>query len=82
MKGLSAFLEMRRCTNWAYNIRSWKYLSEDLFCQFSRAQSASFLISTLISLHGVLKVTAAAATHDLILIEVDGKCLWQVTICS
>ena len=76
MKGLSAFLDMKRCKNWAHNISSWKYLYEELFCQFSRAQSASFLISTLNSLWGLLKVTAAAATHDLILVEVDGKCSW------
>ena len=82
MKGLSAFVDMRRCKNWAHNICSWKYLSEDLFCQFSRAQSTSFLISTLNSLQGVLKVTAAVATHDLIIVEVDGRCSWQVTICS
>ena len=48
---------------------------------FSRAESASFLLSTLNSLQAVLKVIGAVA-HDLILVEVDGKCPWQVPICS
>ena len=35
MKGLSAFLDMRRCKDWDHEISSWKYLSKDLFHQFS-----------------------------------------------
>ena len=31
---LSAFLDMRGHKNWAHKIGSWKYLPEDLFCQF------------------------------------------------
>ena len=34
MKDFSAFLDMRRCKNWAHKIDSWKYLSEELFCRF------------------------------------------------
>ena len=34
IKDFSAFLDMRRYKNWAHKISSWKYLSEDLFCQF------------------------------------------------
>ena len=39
----------------------------------SRAQSASFLISTLNSFQGVLKVSSFSG-HDLISVEIDGKC--------
>ena len=35
MKGFSAFLDMGRCKDWAHKINSWKYLSRDLFHQFS-----------------------------------------------
>ena len=34
MKDFSTSLDMRRCKNWAYEIVSWKYLSENLFCHF------------------------------------------------
>lgn len=43
------------------------------FDNFSRAQSASFLISTLTSFQGVLKVSSFSG-HDLIYVEIDGKC--------
>ena len=74
---------MRRYKNWACKIISWKYLTiwRRVLPVFPRAQSASFLISTLNSFQGCWK-SAAAAAHDLILVEVDAKCQWQVPIRS
>ena len=40
---------------------------------FSKAQGASFLIPTLNSFQGVLKVSSFSG-HDLISVEIDGKC--------
>ena len=36
---LVLFLETGRCKNWTHKIFSWKYLSEDLFCQFSQTMA-------------------------------------------
>ena len=57
MKDFSAFLDMQRYKNWAHKTNSWKYLSEDLFCQSPPhpthpAQSALFLLSTQNSFQG------------------------------
>lgn len=41
---------------------------------FPRAQSASFLLSTLIPFQRVLEESAVAAAQGLILVEVDAKC--------
>jgi len=46
-----------------------KDLSKDLFCQFSQKTDASFLISTLNSFQGVLKVSSCSSSC----VEVDGK---------
>ena len=84
MKDFHAFLDMQRYKNWTHKISPWKYLSENLSCQFPRpcplGQSTSFLLSTLNSFRGCWK-SASAAAHDLILIEIDGKGPWQVPIC-
>ena len=81
MKDSSASLDMRRYKNWAHKISSWEYLSADLSCQFFPwAQGASFLLPTLNSFMGCWR-SAAAAAHDLILAEVDGKYPCQVPIC-
>ena len=56
------------------------WLSEGLSCQFS-GNSASFLLSTLSSFRGRWR-SAAAVAHDLILVQVDSKCPWQVPICG
>lgn len=71
MKDFSAFLD-RRFKNWAHKICSQKYLPEDLCLPF---YSPACLISALHPklLSGVLKIAAAAA-HDLVSVEVDGKC--------
>ena len=70
-RDFSAFLDMRRCKNWAHKVISWEYLTSwRLTVHFS--QSASFLLSTLNSLQRVLKVSPAEAP-DLILVEVKGK---------
>ena len=58
---------------------SWNYLTiwRPVLPVFPRAHSASFLLSTLNSFQGCWK-SAAAAAHDLILVEVDGKCQFVV----
>ena len=40
----------------------------------------TFLLSILNSFQGVLKIRAATAVHDLILVEVDGECQFVVGI--
>ena len=74
---------MRRYKNWAHKIGSWKYLTiwRPVLPVFPRARSASFLLSTWTPFRGCWK-SAAAAAHDLILVEVDGKCQWQMPIRS
>ena len=78
----SAFLDMRRHKNWAHKISSWMCLTlwRPVQPVLPRAQRASFLLSTLNSFQGALKVSSCRA-HDLILVEVVGKCQWQVPIC-
>ena len=74
----SAFLDTRRCKNWAHKI-FWKYLSEDLFCQFfpeHRMMPHSWS-QPWTPFRGCWK-SAAAAAHDLILVEVDSKCQFVV----
>ena len=60
MKDFSVFLDVRRYKNWARKISSWEYLSEDLFCQFSR--STECLIPGLHPelLQGVWKVSCCS----------------------
>ena len=73
---------MRRCKIWAHKIFSWKYLSEDLFCQFFLEHRVPHSWPPpRIPFRGCWK-SAATAAHDLILVEVDGKCQWQVLTCS
>ena len=45
--------------------------------RFLGAECASFLLSSLGSFKGCWR-SAAAAVHDLILVEVDGKCQFAV----
>ena len=51
-----------------------------LSCQFPGAQRASFIVSILNPL-GMCWWSTAAAVHDSIPAEADGKCPWQVPIC-
>ena len=83
MQGLTAFLDMRRYKNWSDKISSWKYLTvwRPVLSVFPRAQSASFLLSSLTYYQGGWK-SAAAALPDLIFVGVHGECPWQVPICS
>ena len=64
VKGVSAFLYIRRYKNWAHRthkISSWDYLSEDLSCWFS--WSTECLISALHpELLGVLEVSSCSGT--------------------
>ena len=74
---LSRYKKLQK--KWAHKI-FWKYLCEGQFYQFfSRAEGASFLIFTLKSFHGYWR-SAAAAAHDLILVEVNYKCQFVVVI--
>ena len=57
MKNFSAFLDMRRWKNWAHKIISWKYLSEDLFCQFSQSTECLTPYLHPVLSQGVLKVS-------------------------
>ena len=63
MKDFSAFLGMRRYKNWAHQISSWKYLTiwRPVLPVFPRAQSAPFLLSTLNSFQGVLKISSCSS---------------------
>ena len=83
MKDFSAFLDMRSYKNWAHIISSRAYLTvwRPVLPVFPWAQSALFLLSTLNSLLGCWR-SAAAAAHNLILVEGDGKHPGQVPICS
>ena len=78
MKGFSAFLDRRRYKIWAYKISFWKYLFEDLFCQFlPEHKSALLLISTLNSFPGALKVSNCKGPWFN---PCRGR--WQVPTCS
>ena len=82
MKDFSAFLDRRRDKNWAHKINSWEHLTiwRPVLPVPHWTQSASFLLSSLNSFRGCWR-SAAAAAHDLILVEVDGKHSWQVPVC-
>ena len=78
MKDFSVFLDRRRYKIWAYKISFWKYLFEDLFCQFlPEHKSALLLISTLNSFPGALKVSNCKGPWFN---PCRGK--WQVPTCS
>ena len=72
---------MGKCKNWAHKI-SWKYLTiwRPVLPVSPRAQGASFLIYTLNSFQGVLKVSSCAAAQDLILVEAEVDDRWQCVI--
>ena len=78
MKDFSAFLDMRRYKNWAHEIIFWKYLLEDLFCQFFPEHRQRHFCSPLSALFRGCWKSAAPAAHDLILEEVDDKCQFVV----
>ena len=72
MKGFSPFLDTRGYKNWPYKLDSWKYLSEDLFHQFSHSTGGFISALQPELLSGVLKVSSCSSTlSDLV--EVEGK---------
>ena len=74
---LVLFLDMRSCKNWAHKIFSWKYptVEADLFCHFSQStECLPHSWSPPWTLCRGCWRSAAPAVHDLILVEVDGKC--------
>ena len=79
LKDFNAFLDRRRYKNWAHKISSSEYLTiwRLGLPVFLWAQSTSFLLSTLNSFRRCWR-SAGAATHDLVLEEVDGKCQFVV----
>ena len=82
VKGVSAFLYMRRHNNWL--IELIKSALEIIYLKthpasFPGTQGASFLLSTLNSFRGCWR-SAAAAAHDPIFVEADGKRPGQVPI--
>ena len=77
MKDLSVLLDMRRSKNWPHKISSWKYLTV-----WRR-------VLPVCPEHRVPRVpsrghckSAAEAAQGLILVEAEGKCPWQVPVCS
>ena len=83
MKSFSAFLNMRKCKNWAYKISFWKYLPvwRPVLPVFPCAQSASFMLSTLNYFQGVLKASSCSSSW----FNPCGyrwKFSWQVPVCS
>ena len=82
-KEFSAFIDMKRCKHCSHKISPWEYLKppEDLFCQF--LESTECLIAALHPecFRGSWR-SAAAVSHDFILVEGDGQHPWQVRICS
>ena len=83
MKDFSAFLRIRRYKNGAHKISSWKYLAiwRPVLPVSPWAQSASFLLSSLNSLQGLLKVSSCSSTW-LNPMEIDGKCQFVVDTTS
>ena len=73
MKDFSAFLDMGRNKSWAHKISSWKHLSEDLPCQFSSEHRVPHFCSPPWTPFRGCWRSVAAAAHDLILTEIDGK---------
>ena len=69
MKDFSAFLDKRRCKNWAHKI--WKRLSEALFCQVS--QSTELLAPGLTLGSRASCGSAAAAAHGSVPAEAGGS---------
>ena len=80
MKDFIAFLDVRRCKNWARKISSWKYL-RPVLPDFPEHRVPHFWSPFWAPFRGCWR-SATAAVHNLILVEVDGKCSWQVPISS
>ena len=80
MKDFIAFLDVRRCKNWARKISSWKYL-RPVLPDFPEHRVPHFWSPFWAPFRGCWR-SATAAAHNLILVEVDGKCSWQVPISS
>ena len=72
MKGLSTFLDVRRCKDWDQFLKIPNYLKT---CS-TNFLGAECLTSTLDCLQGMSMVTAAAAQGS----ETDGLCPWQFVV--
>ena len=79
MKDIRAFLDMRKYRNWVNKISSWKYptIGRPLLPIFFRAESVSFLLSTLNSFQDVLEVSSCSSTWFN-----PHRGRWKVSICS
>ena len=81
LKGFSASLEMRRCRDWDHAISSLKISNYLRTCSTSFPGGHSVSLSTLNSPQGVWKVNSSGAWGS-VCAEADGKCSWQVPVCS
>ena len=83
-KMLVLFLGMGRYKNWAHKIGSWKYWTiwRPVLPVFLPEHRVSHFCSTHWTPFRGYWRSAAAAAHNLILVEVDGKCPRQAPICS
>ena len=83
MKDFGAFLDRRRYKNWAHKISFWQYLTiqKPALPGFPGHREPHLCFPPWTSFWGFWK-PATAAAHNLILVEVDGKCPCQVPICS
>ena len=83
MKDFSALLDMRRYKNWAHKISSWEHLTiwGPVLPVFPEHRVPYFCSPPWTS-SGACWRSVAAAAHDLILVEIDGKHPCQVPICS
>ena len=69
--------KMQQLSSQSQFLKIYNYLKA-CSANFFRAQNASSLISFLNSLQQMLKVSSCSSMCDLILVEVDRKCTWQV----
>ena len=75
MKEFSAFIDLRRCKNWAHKISSGKYLTlqRPVLLAFPKHRVPGSWSLPWTPFRGWWR-SATAAAPDLILVEVDGKC--------
>ena len=83
MKDFSVFPDVRRYKNWVHKIDSWKILTirRLVLPVLPEHRVPHFCSPPWTPFRGCWR-SAAAAAHDLILVELDSKHPWQVPICN
>ena len=78
MKDFRAFLDMTRYKNWAHKMSSWEYpmIWRPVLPVFPGAQRDLFLLSTLSSFQGVLKVSSSSTRFNA------SRGRWQTRVAS